>query len=125
MSFHEIMGGGYEKDVLTKLEDTSDPKHVFQNETNDLGYKVEGVKEASQQPSIEYLHSWVKAESREIAVLCIIVFRLILKKAFLQAIEQKDMYDVRRKKASDRWNSTLINWIRQCQERLELWECFH
>lgn len=63
------MSGGYEKDVLTKLETNFESKPVFDNtETGDMTERVSGIKQAGQMHSIEYLYAWIKAEAREIKV---------------------------------------------------------
>ena len=62
------MSVGYEKTVLSKIETIS--SQVFSNtESGELEGKVEGVKQAGEYGSIEYLHAWMKAENREIGVL--------------------------------------------------------
>lgn len=66
-AFHDIMSKGYEKAVLTKMETNIGSKRLF-DETDEINEKVTGIKQASEQHSIEYLHAWVKAENREINV---------------------------------------------------------
>jgi len=92
MAFHQAMSVGYEKTVLSKIQ--TQPTSVFDNtESGELEGRVEGVKQAGEYGSIEYLHAWMKAETREIG-------------AFLEAIKQKEEYDDKRTKATQRWTST-------------------
>ena len=61
------MSVGYEKTVLSKIQ--TQPTSVFDNtESGELEGRVEGVKQAGEYGSIEYLHAWMKAETREIGV---------------------------------------------------------
>lgn len=70
MAFHDVMSKGYEKSVLCRFKNNPDASKVFNNsETGDLSSKVDGVKQAGQLGSIEYLHAWIKAEAREIGVI--------------------------------------------------------
>ena len=65
------MSVGYEKSVLSKFDKNPESNRVFyNNDTGELDTKVEGVKQAGELGSIEYLHAWMKAENREIGVFC-------------------------------------------------------
>ena len=69
MQFHDVMSKGYEKSVLTRIEPNFETSRVFNNtQTGDLSSKIEGVKQASEMGSIEYIYAWMKAEAREIKV---------------------------------------------------------
>ncbi len=54
--------------------------------------RVDRIKGAATQPSLEYLYEWIKAESREI-------------EAFIEAIDQRDKYESYKAKTFDKQKS--------------------
>jgi len=112
LSFHDVMSRGYEKSVLTRIEPNFETSRVFNNtQTGDLTSKIEGVKQASEMGSIEYIYAWMKAEAREI-------------KAFLEAIQQKDLYESKMTKATNRWASTTRSLERNLSGKSSLTSLF-
>ncbi len=63
------MSTGYERSVLAKIEADKNSTQVFNNnETDDLDVRISGIKEAAELGSLDYLHVWMKSETREIGV---------------------------------------------------------
>jgi len=69
VQFHDVMSKGYEHSILTRFEPNTESKVFNNTQIGDLGSKIEGVKQASEMGSIEYIYAWMKAEAREIKVI--------------------------------------------------------
>ena len=69
--FHQIACEEYEKNVLSEYHDQKDGVFVFSNSknTNRFQEKLEKIKEATNNDSIEHLCEWIKSEKDEIDVL--------------------------------------------------------
>jgi len=61
--------------VFSEYHNSSNGKNIFSDPTNfALIERVDKIKTASSQPSLEYLYEWIKVESREIEVNITISF---------------------------------------------------
>ena len=89
-NFHNQVCVEYEKNVFSEYHNHSNNKNVFDDPSNFvLIERVDRIKQASSQPSLEYLYEWIKAESREI-------------EAFIEAIDQRDKYESYKAKTHDK-----------------------
>jgi len=67
--FHNQVCVEYEKNVFAEYHNSSNGKNIFNDPTNFvMAERVDKIKQASSQPSLEYLYEWIKVESREIEV---------------------------------------------------------
>jgi len=94
--FHNQVCVEYEKNVFSEYHNSSNGKNIFSDPTNfALIERVDKIKTASSQPSLEYLYEWIKVESREI-------------EAFIEAINQRDKYESLKSKNQDKQKSDTL-----------------
>ena len=106
--FHTQVCVEYEKNIFSEYHNHSNEKNIFSDPTNFvLNERIEKIKGASSQPSLEYLYEWIKVESREIEVnwRC---FKILIKQAFIEAITQRDRYDALKVKTQDKQKSDTL-----------------
>mmetsp|Transcript_80523 Transcript_80523/g.93947 ORF Transcript_80523/g.93947 Transcript_80523/m.93947 type:complete len:427 (+) Transcript_80523:52-1332(+) len=90
VNFHQMLLVDYEKHCLSEYSANKDACILFNDQNNDkLFVRINKIREASIKDNYETLHQLIRQESREI-------------KAFLQAIEQRDKYQLQKEKLTEK-----------------------
>lgn len=102
----ETMCSGFEKTVLSGYEDPTSRGIIGSDAyITDMKEKVARIKETGQTEPMEYLHAWIKLESREIEVSSEEMIQADVIQAFLEAIAQREKYIALQHKAEEKQRS--------------------